>query len=238
MITEGYLDAITGDWLSELNIAWNAIRKHDDPTKGYEVGFLEQLDDCIDIIAEKRIKCVTNAGALNTPVCAAEAIKICQKHGQGHLKVAYVEGDDVSAILVDPIKQQEIGGIVHLDHPERRLDDWDRKPYCGVAYIGAWGIVEALRNGADIVICGRVTDASPVIGLAAWWHNWPQDSWDELAGALIAGRKLTFWKVHLSHMQAYLLCRSDRMRALRYRGQFLGCEAIFEQPCRPWVPNC
>ncbi|KAK5207781.1 hypothetical protein LTR47_005990 [Exophiala xenobiotica] len=187
MVTEGYLDAIAGDWLSELNIAWNAIRKHDDPTKGYEVGFLEQLDDCIDIIAEKKIKCVTNAGALNTPECAKQAMEICRKHGHGLLKVAYVQGDDISEIVVDPVKQQDLGGIVHLDHPERKLSDWDRKPYCGVAYIGAWGIVEALRNGADIVICGRVTDASPVIGLAAWWHNWPQDSWDELAGALIAG---------------------------------------------------
>ncbi|KIW73684.1 hypothetical protein PV04_01782 [Phialophora macrospora] len=187
MVTEGYLDAIAGDWLSELNIAWNAIRKHNDPTKGYEVGFLEQLDDCIDIIAEKKIKCVTNAGALNTPECARKALEICQQHGQGHLKVAYVQGDDISEIVVDSARQQELGGIVHLDHPERKLEDWDRQPYCGVAYIGAWGIAEALRRGADIVICGRVTDASPVIGLAAWWHDWPHDAWDQLAGALIAG---------------------------------------------------
>ncbi|KAI9745059.1 MAG: hypothetical protein M1818_001337 [Claussenomyces sp. TS43310] len=187
MVTEGYLDAITGDWLSELNIAWNAIRKHEDPTKGYEVGFLEQLDDCIDIIAEKKIKLVSNAGALNTPECAKKTREICEKHGQGHLKIAYVEGDDISDIVVDPTKQKDIGGIVHLDHPERKLEAWDRKPYCGVAYFGAWGIVEALKNGADIVICGRVTDASPVIALAAWWHNWSYESWNELAGALIAG---------------------------------------------------
>lgn len=99
MVTEGYLDAITGDWLSELNIAWNAIRKHDDPTKGYEVGFLEQLDECIDIIAEKKIKLVSNAGALNTPECARKAREICEKHGQGHLKIAYIEGDDISDIV-------------------------------------------------------------------------------------------------------------------------------------------
>ncbi|KAF2498485.1 duf1446 domain-containing protein [Lophium mytilinum] len=187
MVTEGYLDAITGDWLSELNIAWNAIRKHDDPTKGYEVGFLEQLDDCIDIIAEKKIKLVSNAGALNTPECAKKVREICEKHGHGHLKVAYIEGDDISEYVTNAKKMQEIGGIVHLDHQEQKLDSWDEKPYCGVAYFGAWGIVEALRNGADIVVCGRVTDASPVIALAAWWHNWSYDAWDALAGALIAG---------------------------------------------------
>lgn len=185
------MDAITGDWLSELNIAWNAIRKREDPSQGYEVGFLEQLDMSIDIIAEKKIKCVTNAGALNTAECARQAEEICRKHAHEHLKVAHVLGDDITEIVVDPAKQQELGGIVHLDHPEQTLSAWGKEPYCGVAYIGAWGIVEALRRGADIVICGRVTDASPVIGLAAWWHGWSHDAWDELAGALVAGRKLS-----------------------------------------------
>ncbi|VUC23916.1 unnamed protein product [Clonostachys rosea] len=187
MISAGHLDAITGDWLSELNIAWNAIRKYDNTLLGYEIGFLEQLDECIEIIAEKKIKLVTNAGALNTPQCARLAKEICDKHGQEHLQVAYIEGDDISGIVIDPAKQDELGGIRHLDHPERTLNDWQKEPLCGVAYFGAWGIVEALRQGADIVICGRVTDASPVIALAAWWHGWSHDEWDRLAGALIAG---------------------------------------------------
>ncbi|KAF7557420.1 hypothetical protein G7Z17_g644 [Cylindrodendrum hubeiense] len=186
-ISDGKVDAITGDWLSELNIAWNAIRKHDDPTKGYEVGFLEQLEDCIDIIAAQKIKLVTNAGALNTPECAKKVKEICQKHNLGHLKVAYIEGDDISDIVVNREKQDQLGGIVHLDHPERTLEGWGNDPLCGVAYFGGWGIVKALKEGADLVICGRVTDASPVIALAAWWHNWSYDDWNQLAGALIAG---------------------------------------------------
>lgn len=228
MVTEGYLDAITGDWLSELNIAWNAIRKYDDPTKGYEVGFLEQLDDCIDIIAEKNIKLVSNAGALNTPECAKKAMEICEKHGQGHMKIAYVEGDDISDIVVNPAKQKDLGGIVHLDHPERRLEDWDRKPYCGVAYFGAWGIVEALRNGADIVICGRVTDASPVIALAAWWHGWSYDAWNELAGALIAGRTYMIQDNHYVVLRkiANNSPRSDRVRTICHRSKLLRRQAL------------
>lgn len=189
MISAGHLDAIAGDWLSELNIAWNAIRKYENPLLGYEVGFLEQLEECIGIIAEKKLKLVTNAGALNTPQCARLAKEICDKHGQGHLRIAYIEGDDISGIVADPARRDELGGIRHLDHPERTLDGWRKEPLCGVAYFGAWGIVEALRQGADIVICGRVTDASPVIALAAWWHGWSHDEWDRLAGALIAGRE-------------------------------------------------
>ncbi len=99
------VDATTGDWLPELNITWNAIRKHDNPTEGYEVGFLEQLNECIDTIAEKKIKCVASAGALNTPVRARQAIEICKRHGQEHLKVAFVVGDDISKIIVDPKNQ-------------------------------------------------------------------------------------------------------------------------------------
>ncbi|KAF3013004.1 hypothetical protein E8E14_007767 [Neopestalotiopsis sp. 37M] len=188
MISDGHLDAIAGDWLSELNIAWNVIRKSEDPSKGYEVGFLEQLDECIDIIAEKKIKVVSNAGALNTPECTKQAKEICKKHGKGHLKIAYVEGDDISDIVRDKAKQEALGGIVHLDYPERTLDSWGKEALCAVAYFGAWGIVQALSDGADIVICGRVTDASPVIALAAWWHGWSHDSWNQLAGALITGR--------------------------------------------------
>lgn len=153
------------------------------------MGFLEQLDECIDIIAEKKIKLVCNAGALNTPECTKEAKKICQQHGQGHLKVAYVEGDDISDIVVDSARQDELGGIFHLDHHEKTLESWGKTPLCGVAYFGCWGIVQALREGADIVICGRVTDASPVVALAAWWHGWPQDAWDALAGSLVSGRE-------------------------------------------------
>ncbi|KAH0832639.1 hypothetical protein FOPE_01296 [Fonsecaea pedrosoi] len=185
--TEGHVDALTGDWLAELNIAWQAIVKHDNPKLGYEPGFLDQLDVAIDVIAEKKIKVVTTAGALNTAECARQAKKICEKHGHKDLVVAYVEGDDISDIVTDEAKLAEFGGIRHLDHVNETLADWERKPHCGVAYFGAWGICEALRQGADIVICGRVTDASPVIGLAAWWHNWAKDDWDALAGALVAG---------------------------------------------------
>ena len=190
-ISNGDYDAIVGDWLSELNIAWNAIRKLEDPTKGYEVGFLEQLDESIDIIAAKKIKLVANAGALNTLECTRKVREICAAHGHQDLKVAYIEGDDISSILKDHSKQDALGGIVHLDYPQRTLSSWGKEALCGVAYFGAWGIVKALQEGADIVICGRVTDASPVIALSAWWHNWSFDQWDQLAGALIAGREYT-----------------------------------------------
>ena len=66
MVANGNVDFITGDWLSEMNIAWNAIVKQKDPDLGYESGFYMQLEECLDAIVAKGIKVVTNAGALNT----------------------------------------------------------------------------------------------------------------------------------------------------------------------------
>ncbi|KAF2653250.1 DUF1446-domain-containing protein [Lophiostoma macrostomum CBS 122681] len=175
-----------GDWLSEMNIAWNAITKQDFPDLGYEAGFLEQLEESIETIRAGGIKVITNAGALNTPSLTRRVQKLCDERGYDDLVVASVIGDDISDILRDP---QRISGLrlQHLDHKEKQLADWDLKPLCGNAYIGARGIRTALDAGADIVICGRVTDASPVIGTAAWWHGWADQDYDQLAGALVAG---------------------------------------------------
>ncbi|BCS28596.1 acyclic terpene utilization AtuA family protein [Aspergillus puulaauensis] len=186
MARDGKVDVIVGDWLSEMNIAWNAITKSQDPELGYEVGFLAQLEESLDDIMERKIKVVTNAGALNTPALTWRVQQLCRERGLGDIIIASVVGDDMSAIVTDPSQRAELR-MPHLDHPEKLLDDWDVEPYCGVAYIGAWGIVEALKANAQIVICGRITDASPVIGAAAWWYGWKRTYFDALAGALVAG---------------------------------------------------
>jgi hypothetical protein len=187
MVSDGHIDGIVGDWLSEMNIAWNGIAKQKDPELGYEAGFLHQLRDSIDIIAEKKIKIVTNAGALNTAALTRKVQELCESQGHGNLSIASVYGDDVSHLVTCPNSGYK---FPHLDDVKMDLGGWNLKPAYATAYIGAWGIIAALRAGADIVICGRVTDASPVIGLSAWWHGWSEDSFDQLAGALVAGREL------------------------------------------------
>ncbi|THY16074.1 DUF1446-domain-containing protein [Aureobasidium pullulans] len=188
MVREADVDVITGDWLSEMNIAWESIRKAEDPELGYDVGFLRQLTECIDDIAERKTKVITNAGAMNAPVLARKVEELCQSRGHD-LVVATILGDDVSYLLKQGKSGQRALEFPHLDHQNQLLEDWDPdlEPTCAAAYIGAWGIVAALREGADIVICGRATDASPVVGAAAWWYGWSEQSYDQLAGALIAG---------------------------------------------------
>ena len=190
MVRDGNVDVITGDWLSEMNIAWNAIAKKENPQLGYEVGFLDQLEDCIDDIVARGIKVITNAGALNTLALTQKVEELCRERGHNNVIVASVLGDDISHLLSQSTSRKALK-FSHLDHPDQSLEDWELAPdvETGVAYLGAKGIIAALNSGADIVICGRVTDASPVIGAASWWYGWAEDSFDELAGALIAGRK-------------------------------------------------
>lgn len=78
---DGNVDVIVGDWQSEMNIAWNSIMKSQSPGLGYEPGFLAQLEESIDDIVERKIKVVTNAGALNTQSLALKAQELCRRRG-------------------------------------------------------------------------------------------------------------------------------------------------------------
>ena len=94
------------------------------------------------------------------------------------LKVAYIDGDN----LLDDLDALQADGeaFTNLDTQEN-LANSDQKALTANAYLGGWGIKEALDQGADIVICPRVTDAAVVIGPAAWKFNWQRDDYDALA---------------------------------------------------------
>ncbi|HEY7606858.1 MAG TPA: acyclic terpene utilization AtuA family protein, partial [Actinomycetes bacterium] len=101
--------------------------------------------------------------------------------------VAHVEGDD----LLGRLDELQAAGepLAHLDTGVP-LAAAGVAPVTANAYLGAWGIVAALEAGADVVVCGRVTDASLVVGPAAWHFGWAADDWDRLAGAVVAGHVL------------------------------------------------
>lgn len=184
MLTSGSVDIITGDWLSEMNIAWNAITKQEvDPSLGYENGFFVQLEECLDLIIEQGVRVITNAGALNTDALYEKVRNLLEKRGYGDVVVAKVLGDDVSDLMSNDQKRKE---LVHLDKPNLSLSEWPFTPTCATAYIGSRGITTALNNNARIILCGRVTDASPVMGAATWWHSWSYTHHQELAGSLLA----------------------------------------------------
>lgn len=183
MIEGGPVDVLTGDYLAELTmlILWKARRK--DPGAGYAVTFLTQMEQVLGTCLDRGIKVVANAGGLNPAGLAGRLAELAERLGL-HPRVAWVEGDD----LLPRLDEIQAAGnpLANLDTGVA-LAESGLEPISANAYLGGWGIAEALAADADVVICPRVTDASLVVGPAAWWHGWARDDWDALAGAVAAG---------------------------------------------------
>jgi len=184
LVDGGPIDVLTGDYLAELTMAilyGQKLQRGDD--KGYVGTFLKQIKEVAASCKEKDIKIVSNAGGLNPKSMANEIEKILDELSVD-LKVAYIDGDNLIPRMSELMKQGE--NFTNIDK-KISLNDSECDPLTANAYLGAWGIKEALDNGADIVVCPRVTDAAVVIGPAAWKFNWKRDDYDFLAGALAAG---------------------------------------------------
>ncbi|MFC5946894.1 acyclic terpene utilization AtuA family protein [Pseudonocardia lutea] len=172
------VDVLMGDYLAEVTLASLAADR-----RGYVAYFRKQLQPHLRTVAERGIKIVTNAGGFD-PAGLAAALREDVAAAGVDLTVAHVEGDNV----LDRLDGFHADGhaMEHLDSGAP-LKDWGVEPIAANSYLGGFGIAEALKAGADIVVTGRVTDASLTAGPAAWWHGWTPDDWGPLAGAITAG---------------------------------------------------
>ncbi len=168
MLTGGDLDFLTGDYLAELTMLILARDRAKNADRGYAKTFLTQLEDCLGLALDRGVRIVANAGGLN-PAGLATAVRALADRLGLPATVAHVEGDDLLP------RADELGFAAAL---------------AANAYLGAWGIVECLDNGADVVVTGRVTDASLVVGAAAAHFGWERTDYDRLAGAIAAGHVL------------------------------------------------
>ncbi|KAF2753060.1 DUF1446-domain-containing protein [Pseudovirgaria hyperparasitica] len=193
----GDVDVITGDYLAELNLASAA----EDYAKGTNPGWISSawdgLQQTLDIAHEKRIKIVINGGGLNPEGLAEKTYALVKEKGL-RLKVAYVDGDNLMHKVDQLLHDIKSGVLTHLDQDNEEvqliedstsfMDHPSEMPIvCANAYLGYRAIKKCLDREADIVICGRVADASPVIAAAAWWHSWSEDDYTPLAGAFVGG---------------------------------------------------
>ncbi|SCL39915.1 Protein of unknown function [Micromonospora pallida] len=158
MLEGGELDVLTGDYLAELTMLILGRDRLRDPTLGYAKTFLRQLEDTLGTARERGVRIVTNAGGLN-PAGLADAIRTLADRLGLAVRVGYVEGDA-------------------LHRPDALTAN---------AYLGAFGIAACLEGGADVVVTGRVTDASLLVGPAIAHFGWGRDDLDALAGATVAG---------------------------------------------------
>ncbi len=180
MVEGGPIDVLTGDWLAELTMLILSRIRAKRPGAGYARTFVSQMEQVMGTCLDRDIKVVTNAGGLDPDGCAAAIQEVADTLGLAP-KIAYVHGDDLMPRIGDLAESNEL----------RNFDGSSGFDARGIltanVYLGCWGIVEALRSGADIVVTGRVTDAAVVCGPAAWHHGWTPADLDPLAGAVAAG---------------------------------------------------
>ena len=183
MVEGGPIDILTGDYLAELTLMILFKDRMKNPGAGYAKTFLRQMEEVLGTCLDRGIKVVVNAGGLNPAGLAAETEQLAARLGL-KARVAHIEGDDVLAILGE--LQARGVELRHLDKgiPLAALK---AQVVTANAYLGAWGIVEALGRGADVVVCPRVTDAALALGPAAWKFGWARDDWDRLAAGIVAG---------------------------------------------------
>lgn len=186
VVEGGPIDVLTGDYLAELTmlILWKNQQK--DPSAGFAKSFLTQMEQVLGTCKDRGIKVVANAGGLN-PAGLADAVRSVAERLGIDVSVAHIEGDDLIGDL--PALREKGVDLSHLD-TGRPFDSELIRPVTANAYLGAWGITQALRSGADVVITPRVTDASVVVGPAAWHFDWRPDDWDRLASAVAVGHVL------------------------------------------------
>ncbi len=164
------LDYLTGDYLAELTMLILGKDTFKDPDLGYARTFVKQAEDALGLALERDVKIVVNAGGLNPRGLADKLREVATGLGLD-ARIAHVEGDDLRAQVAEL-------GLLHESYGN---------PLTANAYLGGFGIASALDRGADVVVTGRVTDASVVVGPAIAHFGWTAQSHDALAGAVVAG---------------------------------------------------
>lgn len=179
----GKLDYLTLEYLAELTMSILALQKQRDPDKGYAGDFLDVLARLTPILHQQpKLKIITNAGGMNPLALAHRARSILAKAGLAR-KIGVVTGDDLMPCLdallhAHPFTNLDTGEVLQTIRP---------RVVSANAYLGARPIADALAQGADIVITGRVADASLTVGPAMHEFGWAPDAWDRLSAASVAG---------------------------------------------------
>ena len=178
---EGDLDFIVFDYLAEITMSIMARAKAADPEKGYATDFVSAIvAPHLQAIADSGVKLISNAGGVNPEACGRALRQVIEGAGLS-LKVAVITGDDLMPKL----------GQVLDSEPAEMFTDEPTPPREAIAsanaYLGAFPIAEALRQGADIVVTGRCVDSAVTLGACIHRFGWLRDDLDLLAAGSLAG---------------------------------------------------
>jgi len=183
----GPIDYLVMDYLAEVTMSILQKQKLRDPRLGYARDFVEVVTELLPDLQEKGFRIVSNAGGVNPLACAEAILEAARQRGFSGLKVAVVTGDD----LLDSLDELLADGV-ELKHMEtgEPLAPVRERVVSANAYLGAEPIVEALRQGAQVVVTGRTTDTGLTLAPMIHEFGWDPEDWDRMAAGTVAGHIL------------------------------------------------
>ncbi len=183
-VTKGPIDYLVMDYLAEVTMSIMQKQKRRDPNLGYAKDLIPLVADILPDCVERGVKIITNGGGVNPKACAEAILQKAGELGIKGLKIGVVAGDDI----LDRIDEFRSKGIDfrNMETGEDVSTVAERISSANV-YFGAFPIVEALQQGADVVITGRTTDTGLTLAPMVYEFGWEEDDWDKLAAGTIAG---------------------------------------------------
>ncbi len=181
---QGPIDYLVMDYLAEVTMSIMQKQRMRNADWGYARDFVQVIDAILPEIDEKGIKVISNAGGVNPLACKDEILSIARKRGFKNLKVAVVNGDDIL---------DQIDELIEHGHPLKNMES--SEPIASVkdqllsanVYFGCRAVVEALKEGADVIITGRVTDTGLTLAPMIYEFGWEYEDYDKMAIGTIAG---------------------------------------------------
>lgn len=185
--TGGPVDYIMMDYLAEVTMSILQKQKLKDPNLGYARDIPVLMERLLPVIKDKNIKVITNGGGVNPIACRDAIFAVAKKIGIKELKIGVVMGDNIL---------DNIDGLVSKGVELKNMESGESvktvrdKILSANVYFGAAAIVECLRQGADIVITGRVTDTGLTLAPMIYEFGWDMNNWDLMAAGTVAGHIL------------------------------------------------
>jgi hypothetical protein len=181
----GDVDYLMLDYLAEVTMSILQKQKERDPKMGYARDFVGAIESVLPAIASRGVRVIANAGGVNPPACAAAIREVARSHGvSDKVHIGVVTGDDLLPRLDELIAGGHPLANMETGEPLSTVRD---RVLSANAYIGSVPIVEALAEGANVVVTGRSTDTALTMAPLRYEFDWPADDWNRLAAGIIAG---------------------------------------------------
>lgn len=238
MITGGHVDVVCFEALSELTLAILQKDRLANPKRGYTFDLRIIAQTLLPEAFKRKIPLITNGGGLN-PQAAAEMVReTAAQLGLAGLKVAAVSGDDMLARLAELQAAGE--DLANIETGERLADSPNQNFVTANVYLGAAPIVEALNNGADIVITGRVADPCLYLAPLVAHFGWAWDDWGRLAAGIVCGHLLECTGQVVGGNSLALIDRTDaaELPYLGYPIAHVEADGSFIVTKTPDTPGC